>query len=37
VEDPRHAPTHRALTDFYARAGDKEKAELHRKMMKDKQ
>ncbi len=37
VEDPRHAPTHRALTDFYARAGDKEKAEQHRKMMKDKQ
>ena len=36
VEDPRHAPTHRALTDFYARAGDKEKAEQHRKMMKDK-
>jgi hypothetical protein len=33
VEDPRHAPTHRALTDFYARAGDKEKAELHRRMM----
>jgi len=37
AEDPRHAPTHLALADFYARAGDKEKAEQHRKMMKDKQ
>jgi Tfp pilus assembly protein PilF len=33
VEDPRHGPTHLALADFYARAGDKVKAEQHRKMM----
>jgi Tfp pilus assembly protein PilF len=37
AEDPRHKPTHLALADFYARQGEKEKAELHREMMKDKQ
>jgi tetratricopeptide (TPR) repeat protein len=30
--DPRHKPTHRALADYYERAGEKAKAAHHRKL-----
>jgi Tfp pilus assembly protein PilF len=36
AEDPRHKPTHLALADFYARQGEKEKADQHREMTKKK-
>jgi Tfp pilus assembly protein PilF len=32
VEDPRHAPTHQALADYYQRAGNSERAEQHRRI-----
>jgi tetratricopeptide (TPR) repeat protein len=35
VEDPRHAPTHQALADYYQRAGNSELAEQHRRIALD--
>ncbi|HEV2949121.1 MAG TPA: tetratricopeptide repeat protein [Gemmataceae bacterium] len=32
VEDPRHAPTHQALADYYQRAGNLERVEQHRRL-----
>ena len=29
---PRHRATHRALVDYYQRKGDKQRAEIHRKL-----
>jgi Tfp pilus assembly protein PilF len=31
-EDPRHAPTHQALADYYKRTGNSERAEQHRRL-----
>lgn len=32
AEDPRHAPTHQALADYYKRTGNSERAEQHRRL-----
>src|SRR5207253_2214856 len=32
LEDPKHRPAHRALADYYDRAGKKDLAELHRRL-----